>query len=681
MKESQADDHPKKHSKPRRFRRFLKTFFLIFVFLLVAVTGGVIYLYYTTDPSMLVDVLSDEIKARYSRELRVDKIEVSILKGVSLQGITVSKRGGFRYGTSLNFKDGSLIYNPVALIQREFDIVRISVGGFYSTYENLVEVIEDITKDIKSQDSSAKSDSPFLSFRIRSIEINDSQFLYNNIPLNFRALIFPEEDLNDWRFDVAVRSMYGNFGFDGKLSHGDVYIREADLSKFGEGIPALNIDTVTAVFRRVDDNTLALDGKKVRLKFGDFDVTSYTEFSGSYGIRGQSILIRDLGLKVNNSRAFVERFSYHIRSKRLDANIKRIEANLSDFYKEGSGNITGNLDIILTERMLLSGQLEVSNLNYAFIEKANASISADRNRIKGDLFLNTSGGNLDISVASENLVSSPIRVNVRSSSLDILPFLEDIAKDSSKSEKTGEDKGESPKLPQIAPVHIDVRIDKMMYDKFEMQDVTARGIYRNNVFNLENLRLVLYRGIMTGEGQLINNVFSGSLKYEDGRLREFSQVFFDEPRALYGNVDMDLRFRLNLDNQAESIAQLNVRAHRGEIRNFIIQRELSQILHNVPLDNIFFDNVTLNASLRDNKLSVIGFNFDSRDIKINATGDVMMEDFGMNFKAFLSVSDDYLLGLPNIARLYTMGFREGNRVNFNLKISGKFDKPSVSIER
>jgi len=138
----------KKEKKAKNpFLRILKWFIIVFIILLAAAAGTVAYFYYTTDLQDLVRKISAEIKANYNREIQVKTIEISLFQGIRFTGIEVSKSGGFVNGVSVNFTEGSLIYNPFGLFMRQLDILSISVSGLYTTYNNVMNILDDLAKD------------------------------------------------------------------------------------------------------------------------------------------------------------------------------------------------------------------------------------------------------------------------------------------------------------------------------------------------------------------------------------------------------------------------------------------------------------------------------------------------------------------------------------------------------
>ncbi|MFN4216882.1 MAG: hypothetical protein ACK4HQ_05735, partial [Brevinematales bacterium] len=70
---------------------------------------------------------------------------------------------------------------------------------------------------------------------------------------------------------------------------------------------------------------------------------------------------------------------------------------------------------------------------------------------------------------------------------------------------------------------------------------------------------------------------------------------------------------------------------------------------------------------------------DSYDIQVLAPTVVSLVKKTVDSSITLSVSKEYVAGLPNVAQLLAAGYSEGNRLVFRLKVTNTIEKPKVVL--
>lgn len=676
----------KNNKKPKKKRRIFRKILLTFFILVVITIGGGIAVFYATDPQILVDAISKEMYTRYSRELKIKHIKLSLLKGIHLEGIRLSPRGGFKKGRAdIEFKEGSVIYNPVALLFGELGIIKISIGGFSTTYPKLMRVVDDFTKDLKPQKEKPKPKEEqkkrfsLFKFKVHFIEIFDAKFKYNNVWLNVDVTVAPKTDIDKSRISMLITSKYGRIKFDGTPGQGVINIYDLKVANFveGGGIDA-TVNRLQAVYKKVSENSISLNGKIVDIDFMGFKINLFSQFIGTYSIKGQSLIIRDLGLKVNNSRLFIERLAYQIPRNKLAVTISSMNLKLSDFMKGANANISGKIDFTFRKKIYLSSaDIKVSNIQYEFIKKGGAKLNAKDNAISGNMDLQVIGGNIALKLKSQNIANSAINITMQADKFDIVPLMKSFEKSSKKdAAKKSDSKPMDFKLPLIK---FKGTIKTLVYEKYIFKNAYAEVSYRNSVINLDKLTMSFIRGTLTANAKMVGKYLSGNMTFRDGKLRELTKMMLEKPKKLYGTVNMTASFKLDMHSFLASTARLKMELKNGEIRNFVIQEEISQVLYNMPLDDIPFDNIAITAEMHKKSLNLKKFEFVSEDIRISANGDVNLKTKGVNIATLASFSDDFLSGLPNISKLFTRGFRNDGRVDFRLSFGGTYEKPEFKL--
>lgn len=670
----------KEKKKKSPLARFITGFFVTLFVLAAALAGAVAYLYYTTDPQVLITRISDELYKQYRRELSVGNVQVSILKGIYIEGIKISERGGFVEGTAVKFKEGSVVYNPFALLAGRIDILKISIGGFYSTYERTMSLINDFTKTSSSQGGSPAK----LSFKLREIEVYDSQFVYLDIPLNFEVRAVPDfNDIYNTALRLKIYSVYGELSFVGKVSDGQLYVDGLKTAPFTGGALDVTVNRLQVELHLKDSTHYSLVCKDLDAQYGTLKLSTYSDFTGSYNTKVKSVELKELGLKINDSKIFADSLSYALNTKTLRAELSSIDAAASDLLPGAKGSVTGNLSLVYSRKIRLSGRLVVENFSYKIVRDANAQINFDENRTTGSMNLSSDCGDVSVTLGSDDLASLPLSVRVKSDAFTLDPLLAMFSAQNgqgsgaSGSTNAGASSGAA-SLP-IAGIALEVQVGDLKYKNFDLQSVSLSASYDGRIASVGNLSLVFMKGNLQANGDLMNGIFAGQLTYSKGKLKEFSKLMLSGNENISGTVDLSGKFRIDVADFYNSIADLQVKVSDGVIENLIIQNKISKLLYNIPLDYILYDSIELHAVMNDRVLGLQSLAFDSDQIRLNASGTLALDGGKLSADSTLSIEKAYLSPLPNFTRIFTSGYESDGWVNFRIGVENTLKEPKVKL--
>lgn len=665
--------------KPKGFLKFLKFFFIILFVLVLTLSAAVAALYYTTDPQTLIDKISTELYKQYKREISIEQVQISLLKGIYLEGISMSARGGFANGTAVEFKDGSVIYNPFALLRGQLDIIKISVGGFYSSYKKIIALVGDFTQTPgQSSDSQAK-----LAFRLREIEIYDSQFVYDGIPLNFEARVLPNtRDIFDTTLHIRVYSMYGELSFNGKVNDGQLAVYDLSTAKFTGGAFDATVNRLIVTLHLVDSTHYSLVCRDLDADYGVIHLSTYSQFTGSYNTKRKEVTIEGMGLNINGSKVYAESLFYSVPGKVFEAVIPEFEVSAADLMDGAKGKITGSLSIEYSRKLRLTGEINFEDLSYEFVESANGRLNFDNSRAEGSIRLDSESGSLTVAISSENIETSPVTVRLSSDSLVLDPLLEYLNKrNRGSSSGSGQSSGGGQGGLPIAGIRLIANVGVLKYDKFTTESVALSASYSGSIVSVDSLSLKFMKGALTASGALSENIFAGSMVFQKGKLKEFSKLFLKESESISGTVNIDSRFRIDLNDLYDSVVDLNVNVSDGVIENLIIQDRISKVLYDIPLDYILFDSITMKAILNERTLNLMSLAFDSDQIRMNANGTLALDGEKLNADATVSIDKAFLSPLPNFVTIFTSGYEQNGWMNFHLGIENTLKEPKVKLIR
>ncbi len=679
-------NNEKKPRKKRPFLRFIKRLFVFFFIIILLVAGAFGVAYFTVDPQILVTKASQVLKEKYNREIEVSSVKLSLIKGIALEGIDLSYRGGFSKGSALNLKEASILYNPVALLWGELDIIKIRVAGFYTTYENIMAIAKDFSQDGADKPAPAQPEKPkgpgIFRLKMRAIEIDDAQFVYNNIPLNFKALINPRPDFNLSQIKAEIFSMYGKIDIDGTLDKLNLHITDLKADKFSSGIKNVKVNNALLTLIKENENRYTVIGKSVDVDAMGYHISTYTRFEGSYGIKGQTVLIRNFGVKVNQAQLYLDRLSYFVKNQQLSVNITNISAQISDFVPGIKGSVTGKLDIEKAKDTYITGELIVEDFRYKFIRDGQLRLKLKDNALNGTVDVDTSGGKMLLSARSENVLTAATTLTLDSDKFDLYPVMLNLQTDKGAKESpadtnavSGKSSGPAMKLP---PIIFKGKVDRLSFKDYTLDDVNLTAVYRRGDLELENFSLGFIGGILQGSGTLAGNFFSGEVSYKDGNLRKFSEKYLKGGKKLYGRINASSKFRLNIASPLNSIMQFDLDMTGGEIINFVLMEEINKLLYFIPAENIQYDRIQTALQMRDGILEIKSLDFMSTDLKMMTKGSVDLEKKTQDVNLTVSIHERYLEGAALVSKPFIPG-KQGDHYINRIHITGSFEKPRMAL--
>lgn len=672
---------PLRTRKKRPFLRFLKIMFLLLLILVVLAAGAFTVAYFTIDPQVLVTRVSEMLREKYNREIEIKTVQISLLKGISLDGISLSQRGGFSKGTALELEQGAVFYNPVSLLAGELDILRIRLAGFYTTYDKIMDIVRDFTSaegaEPLSETPPAKKGPGVFRLTLRSVEIADAQVVYNNIPLNLEAVLSPKPSLSDTQVRMLVRSMYGTFTIDGTLNRAQIKVDQLDAGKFAPGSGDIQVSQVQFTLVREDENRFSVLGKSLEMTALGYRISTFTRFEGTYSLRSQTVLLRDLGVQVNDAQVYLDRLSYYVRSKQLSLNITNISARLSDLVPGFAGRVSGSLDVEKGRSLILSGRLRVEGFQYRFIKDGVLDLRLDNNNLQGQLELTTSGGRLNLSARSEDVINKPTVLSLESDKYDLYPLLQDFQ--SGRSSASTNSAGTAQGTLSLPPLILQAYIRDLAYQQYSLEEVRLTASYQRGGLDLEKCSLDFIGGHLEGSGRLVGSSLSGQLSYSGGNLRKFSELYLKDGKKLFGKINASSRFRINLQRPLDTVMDFELNLTGGEIIDFLLLEKINGLLFFIPGDNIQYDTIQASLNMREGVVNIQSLDFRSPDITITTTGQVLPGTQTQDIRMLIAVNQRYLEGGAFIAKPFIPGRKKGDIIENTVHIQGSFKNPAVKL--
>ena len=235
-------------------------------------------------------------------------------------------------------------------------------------------------------------------------------------------------------------------------------------------------------------------------------------------------------------------------------------------------------------------------------------------------------------------------------------------------------------LFKIYPVDFNFEIKNIIYKKFSITDATIAGEAQPGRLTVKELRAQFFRGTLSSDFVISGGSLSGGIKLDDCRLKDFSNLFLEDGKRLYGIFSLNGNFNVPLRDIKLSSGTFEAAIANGEVRDFFLQEAIAQTLYDIPMNDIFFDSIHAKGKLEDGKIIIEESGFESKDINASAHGTASLSDYTLDFSGNIRFLSSYLADLPNVTRIFTAGHESGGWVNFDVKAGGTFTKPAVSIE-
>lgn len=634
--------------------------------LLLFAVGGLVFIYYFTDPKQLVDLLSKELSKAYSLEVKTDKVQLDLTKGVRMSGVTLWDVSSQKQKLLLSFEEGGLVYNPVALFSGKLDILSISASKLSLSDTNLAYLISIFNNKQTNQGKSS------VKLILRSVSFKDSSFIYTDIPVGIDLNVNFGVNLDNSQVKGKLEAKFGKISFQGTFRDLFVELDSFHLDGLFPAAPPLSFYSAEGEFILTDDGDYRFNGKKVRISYSNYSAQIDKPFVLIYQAKLSNLLVTNLLLKISNSEALIGRLNYSIPDEALEMSITDIQAELSDFLTEGKAGVSGFIALEYRKKLLLSGDLTFANLEYGFLKGGLGMISLTNNSAGVILEAKIPGGDIKINGEASDYAQGPWNIRISSKELALDTLLPEISK--GKKGSAG-----SSGLPIAVGIKADV--GKMSYGKLRADNISLNANYQDNHWIISKMNLEFIRGIFSASGDLTGGILSGNARFDDGKLKELSGLLLEGDRRLYGTISGSTAFQLDLNYAAQTRGSIQLKVKNGELKNFILQEEVSRILFDIPLDDIVFDNASLNGKLNGTSFQLQQFNFDSPDIQLDATGNIELTNLNLSLQTRLSVTKDYLSGLPNVSQIFTSGYEEGDYIRFRIGMNGPLSKPEVKLIR
>lgn len=484
-----------------------------------------------------------------------------------------------------------------------------------------------------------------------------------------------KDHLRESPFRMEINSKYGNILYSGTFYKARLKIYELELDHFINNIMPVIIHSFDGSIIRKDKGLFVFEGRSLNFSYSNIIINSESGFNGNYNLKEKTIGIDGLGLKIKESRFYVEKFKYDMQEKTAFISTSAISAKLSDFIQGSPGTINGGFELNYSIEPDLSGKIYLSNYNYQWFQDISAVLNFNTNSLQAEITGTIPGGNLRADISSPNFLTEPYNVKIESEKIEAEQLFSLL--------KRNQTSAPTPAFNNYkiikGPIRLDIFIHSIIYKKINLENAVLNCIWEPPVFTIENSTADFLRGKISMEGKLEKGIFKGGFNYKDARLKEFTTLFLTNSRKLYGNLDAQGNIEIDLTNMLSSKGNFKAEIKNGEIKDFIVQNQVSEALFDIPLDNIFFDDITFDGKYRDSFFEINDFHFNSEGIKIDAEGLFNLTNKEIQLKMDTSFTKDYLSGLPNVAQIFTSGYEEGGRIAFHLSVSGPWNKPTITL--
>ena len=403
-------------------------------------------------------------------------------------------------------------------------------------------------------------------------------------------------------------------------------------------------------------------------------------------------------------------------------------ASLADVYPVEDMNLTGlvNMDIELMGKMSdlekenyeafkADGLFEVMNVEVSGgdipfpvnIEKISMDFSPQYVNLtsfdalagKSDIHMNGRLENFIPYMFSDKTIKG--QLNFASTFMNLNELMTDSGE-----EETVEDTGSVMSVIEI-PKNIDFiftgKIDRMLYDKLEITGLLGKITARDGKLLMDNLSMGLLKGNMVMSGEYNpNDVKSPMVNFDFKMSRIDIPSSFDAFNTVKqlapiaknskGNVSVDFNFTSFLDSTMSPVLMSMV--GKGRLRSDDIEisqndafTKISQLLKNDNLKNPRFRDINLAFEMRNGRVYVNPFDVNISTTQLNIGGDQGI-DQTMNYFVNMSIprnefgasANDVLENLASLASAKGFDVKAGDKVNVQLKITGTFSDPKISLD-
>ena len=211
-------------------KRLQKISIFIAIFLIIGLFGTFFFIRSQTFLNWVEGRLETELKNRITDDYTasIGKIEGNILGSVSVKNVEISNEGKPVISTG----EVSLIYNPLGLLTRKFEVKKLKVD----TPQIHAEQNPDGKLNLSNifQEDSSNKNAPQFGFAIESLDFTDGTINYidtqRNLDITINGIsVKVEGPLNTWKHDGTLKIETGSFTFNGSKTAIDNFDAEFSI--------------------------------------------------------------------------------------------------------------------------------------------------------------------------------------------------------------------------------------------------------------------------------------------------------------------------------------------------------------------------------------------------------------------------------------------------------------------
>ncbi len=631
----------------------MKKFFLgVGVFFLFLILGSTILLFYLIknfDAKKFIEMTSKEIEKNYGYSIKTGDVFFDIKSGLSIDNLQITENSDKIFISEKCI----LSYNPIFLLtERKLKILKIYFKKAEISYET-------ITNFIKKTKNNSDS----------KINIEISSLIFENSTLNFKnKKITINGDINikdGLRFKFKATEKNSNVEFTGDFKSGKIVAKNLNLSDVIDQKFPLYIENTSFYFKNENKN-LHFKFDNFTGKFNEKNIKIYKPYNLKTYDNLKFFEFENVELIYNNSIFSIKNATYDIKNNNFSIETTKSRFDLNEFFKNFNGTAEGSFFIEKKEKYNFSGNLKLNTISVNAISNFNGQLEINENTM---------------SIIGEGLYSE-IKFSLQANSEDWINkkiiteiYIPELNFEKITNIKLHTSEGSS----FFKTLNLNLRIDNIKYNKISLNNFTSKILISPQKISIDNFNLIALSGKISGNGKIENNIMNINFKLEKAKLNEFSDIVFTDNRKIYGTLSMNGEISLKPIILSTLEATLKGKITYGELENIFIQNQLKDFLYDVPLDHVYFDNIDFDIGIKNLRININNFDFNSPKIISKINGYYLTTDSTLNLKVFLSFSRDYLKELPNVVNLIIHGKQRENWLDFWLNIDGNIKKPNFYL--
>ena len=387
----------------------------------------------------------------------------------------------------------------------------------------------------------------------------------------------------------------------------------------------------------------------------------------------------------------------------IDANLK-VATDLASIEKQQYENVVADGKVGLTKFVFkgaaLPQGLEVTDALLTFSPKAVNLDPLDILIGKSDISLKGNVENYLPYVLKGDVIRGS--VSLKSKLLDCNELLAMTSSDSAAADSTAsqttaaaDTTAEPLELPTNVDFHFNTDIDKLLYDKLELDNINGRVALVNGVADLSNLstdmcdgKLVLNGKFQTPKGK--NSKADMKVDFNNVNINKLTGSFSVIDSVLpiahnaYGNVTIGLDVTTELDASLSPILKTvngkgNFASANIELKDSEFQQNLSKLLNNDKYKDLQLKDAKFNYTIKDGDIVVEPFNVNILGRKSTFSGRQGL-DQSMDYELQLPVARSEIASLISKTGATASSFANGDDLPIGVKITGTLTKPSLKLD-